>query len=116
MKAQLKKIHSPDICDLEGYKPEGKFCFFVQFIVGPHDGPGEESIDSMVKSHDVCNKERENRLLIENRYVIMDTYDYFLLKDVVSKFIGSFEENNWNDLMKRLSVLGSWEFENYQKK
>lgn len=44
MNAELKRVHSPDILDLENYKPENptKFSFLLQAMVGPEGNEGEE--------------------------------------------------------------------------
>lgn len=47
MNAKLKRLHSPDIYNLENYQPEcaGSFCFLLQAMIGPEGEEGEESFD-----------------------------------------------------------------------
>ena len=36
MKAQLKFLNSPEVCDLEGYRPgRRRLCIFIEMLVGP---------------------------------------------------------------------------------
>lgn len=116
MKAELKKIHSPDVYDMKNYKPGDKFNVFVQFIIGLHNGPGEEAIDSYVCSYDFSREKKDEKIYIEDRHIVMSAYNYCELKDFISNFIGLFEEKNWIDLVKHFSVLGRWEFDGYVEK
>jgi hypothetical protein len=45
MRANLKRIHSPDVFDLDKYYPEDPFNFnlFIEIFVGPYEKEGEES-------------------------------------------------------------------------
>jgi hypothetical protein len=47
MKAELKRIHNPDIDNLSEYYPNDpeNFSFLLQAIVGPLGEDGEESFD-----------------------------------------------------------------------
>src|SRR5882757_5612429 len=49
MKASVRTFISPDV-DLDSYQPENpeNFSFLLQAIVGPSDGPGEESVQFIV--------------------------------------------------------------------
>jgi hypothetical protein len=55
MRAQLKRIHSPDVQDLSACVPEvrDRFGFLLQMMVGPKGSEGEESFDLCV-----CTRER----------------------------------------------------------
>ena len=52
MNAELKRLHSPDIFNLESYRPEDpqKFGFLLQIMVGPEGVEGEESFDVEVST------------------------------------------------------------------
>ena len=52
MRAQLKRLHSPDVWDLKSFKPDGPFSILVEAMAGPVDAPGEESFDIIVCTYD----------------------------------------------------------------
>ncbi|MFZ0565135.1 MAG: Imm8 family immunity protein [Chlamydiales bacterium] len=45
MRAIIKGFHSPEINNLENFKPEiaDNFCFLLQMMIGPENNLGEES-------------------------------------------------------------------------
>jgi immunity protein 8 of polymorphic toxin system len=50
MRATVRRFHSPDLQDLAVDKPADpeKFGMLMQMLVGPADGPREESFDVLV--------------------------------------------------------------------
>lgn len=79
MDAKLKRLHSPDIYNLETYQPEyaNSFCFLLQAMVGPEGEEGEECFDI-----EVCTSKRieENLGLDEapvgQHYLTLHSYNY----------------------------------------
>lgn len=79
MNAKLKRLHSPDIYNLENYQPEcaGSFCFLLQAMIGPEAEEGEESYDI-----EVCTPAwiEENlgldKALVGHHYLIGRDYNY----------------------------------------
>jgi hypothetical protein len=117
MKAELKRLHSPDVADLRGFVPAtpDKFSFLLQIIVGPLGGDGEESFDVTVCTPSWLQIEVERQGIAMGRhYLFMNTYDY----DGVVKYIESYCDkstgNSWQEIAQKLAGLGRWEFEGYQ--
>jgi len=119
MHAVLRRLHSPDVHDLERHIPDepDSFSFLLQILVGPSDGPGEESFDVIV-----CTP----RWLLENHSVdeivmgkdrlIVFKYDYLHMKEFLTKVVNRIEGATWEDVVNRIGRLGRWEFEDYTPK
>jgi hypothetical protein len=48
MQAELKRLHSPDVIDLNAFRPNGPFGFLLQAMVGPQGAEGDEAFDVVV--------------------------------------------------------------------
>jgi hypothetical protein len=79
MSAKLKRLHSPDIYNLEIYQPEyaNSFCFLLQAVVGPEGEEGDECVDI-----EVCTSKRieENlgldEALVGQHCLTLHSYNY----------------------------------------
>lgn len=116
MNAELKRLHSPDVYDLENYQPEdpGKFGFLLQAMIGPEGKEGEESFDM-----DVCTprwlEETHgiDEVVIGRHYLIVREYNYQRIVTTIKDFLRDCSGENWSDVAERVSRLGKWEFEDY---
>jgi Immunity protein 8 len=116
MYPELKRLHSPDVYDLENYKPEDpeKFSFLLQAIVGPEDKDGEESFDI-----EVCTpKWLEDTYGIDDVvlgycHLIVREYNYLKITHFIKEFLRNCSGENWNEVAIKVSRLGKWEFDNY---
>ena len=115
MRAELKRIHSPDVDDLTFYQPQGSFGILVQLMIGPEGMPGEEAFDTIVCSPDWLAKHVKSLDLIGEHQIVMEHYSYQIIQNKVRDFCRSLEENDWEKLAAKLSVLGKWEFANYRE-
>ena len=116
MKAELKRLHSPDIHDLENYKPENpkKFGFLLQAMVGPEGQSGEESFDIEVCTPNWLEATyKANQVVIGLHHLIVQDYNYQMIIREIKAFLQDCSGDNWNDIAKKVSRLGKWEFENY---
>ena len=116
MKAELKYLHSPDIDDLESYKPvdEGCFQFLLQVIVGIDGKPGEESFDVLVTTPRFLEGNySESELLFGKDKLIIFQYDFEAIKNKISDYIYRIEEDNWHLIAEKLDRIGKWEFRDY---
>jgi hypothetical protein len=113
MKAELKRLHSPDVASLEGYQPadQKSFGLFVQAIVGPAGEDGEESFDFMLCTP-LWLAERSTIVLGEH-HLIVHEYDYAAIENFLRDFCARCEGNTWGEVARRLSSLGRWEFADY---
>lgn len=116
MKAELKRLHSPDIYDLESYQPEneGKFAFLLQAMIGPEGRDGEESFDI-----EVCTPKwlEENYniddVVIGRHHLIIREYSYQRIVCAIKDFLQGCSGESWNEVAGKVSQLGMWEFEDY---
>ena len=113
MRAELKRMHSPDVDDLASYQPQGSFGILVQLMIGPEGMPGEEAFDTIVCSPDWLAEHAKSFNLVGNHKIVMNKYDYQILLSTMQDFCRSLEENDWQELVAKLSTVGRWEFIDY---
>jgi hypothetical protein len=83
-------------------------------MVGPSDGPGEESFDVMV-----CTPRWLSRIahdqgpLIRRHYLIVDRMELPRILSFLEGEVERLEEPTWPELPAKLARLGKWEFEDY---
>ncbi|MFE9582092.1 Imm8 family immunity protein [Nocardia sp. NPDC006044] len=113
MKAELKYIHSPD-ADLEqGALPQDSL--FVQLMIGPVGGRGEESFDLTV-----CTPEARDNLVDASdpdsaRYlVVLPRIDTALVKRYVDDLLRNLERPTWAELAEEIGHIARWEFHDYR--
>lgn len=117
MNAELKRLHSPDIFNLESYHPEDprKFVFLLQIMVGPEGVKGEESFDV-----EVCSPMwlEENVSLdsveVGRKLINMKRYSYVTLLAAIRDFLSECSGENWSEIAQKVSRLGNWEFDGYR--
>ncbi|MFI5779608.1 Imm8 family immunity protein [Nocardia sp. NPDC051570] len=113
MKAELKRLHSPDADLTSGNLPED--ALFVQLMIGPEGSPGEESFDVVVctpRSHDrVIDPEDPD----SGKYLlILDRIDAGLIEQYVREYLRDLDRPTWQELAQEIGKLGKWEFQDYQ--
>jgi len=113
MKAELKRMHSPDVDNLASYQPQGSFGILVQLMIGPEGMPGDEAFDTIVCSPDWLAKHAMRPDLVGNHQIVMDKYNYQILQSKIQDFCRFLEENDWQKLAAKLSAIGKWEFSDY---
>lgn len=118
MKAELKRLHSPDIYDLESYRPECSdiFCFLLQAMIGPAGEDGEESFDIQVCTPKWIEKNLgEGEALVGAHHLIVLDYNYQKIVSTIERFLLGCSGGSWGEVAKKASRLGSWEFEAYEE-
>ena len=118
MKAAIRRLHSPDISDLEGWIPDSpeSFGFLLQALIGPEDSMGQESFDFVVCTPDwLRRKYGQDAVLLLRNHVIVFGYDFSRIRATLEKQVGRMHGNNWQELAKQLAQIGRWEFEGYEE-
>lgn len=116
MNAELKRVHSPDIDDLENYRPENleKFSFLLEAMVGPEGKEGEESFDI-----EVCTPKWLEEtygledVVIGRHHLIVREYNYERIMRAIKDYLQLCSGENWNEVAEKVARLGKWEFEDY---
>lgn len=117
MKAELKRLHSPDIADLRSFMPAApdRFSFLLQMIVGPFGQEGEESFDAVVCTPSWLKIEVDRcGIMAGKHYIFMNTYNYDKLVKYIESCCNKATGDSWQEIAEQLQCLGRWEFENYQ--
>jgi len=111
--AKLRFLHSPDADPLEAFAPDGPFGILVMAIVGPSDGPGQESFDFMLCTPDWFSSNMKDDLTTGRHHVFVKRYDHSRLQAFVESYCAECSGSSWKDVAEKLGRLGKWEFEDY---
>jgi hypothetical protein len=116
MRAVLRSVYSTDV-DVDAYVSDdpGNAGVWIRLLVGPGDGPGEESFDVLVCTplwlRDVIAKEGPQ---IGRHRLVVDPFDLPRAKEFLRQHVESIEAPDWPTLGEKLARLGYWEFEDYR--
>jgi len=117
VRAEIKRLHSPDVPNLKAYVPEdaGNFGFLLQIMVGPIGGAGEESFDVVVCSTRWVGEHLgPEGILVGRHYLVVDSYDYRRLEGFLRRYVDQCSGSTWEQVAMKLGRLGKWEFEDYK--
>ena len=115
MRAELKKLHSPDIHDLTSYQPDRPFGILVQMMIGPEGVDGEESFDTIVCSPDWMSADVMMHGTDISHKTIVDEFNHEQFFRRTNEFCQSQKGDNWKELTFKISQIGKWEFAGYKK-
>ncbi len=116
MRAAIRRLHSPDVHDLEAWTPadEGCFGFLVQAIVGPRDGAGEESFDFTVCSPEwLAQMHGRDAAVLGRHHILLFAFDFGKVRDRIESVVNSAEGRDWREVANQIARHGKWEFEDY---
>lgn len=116
MKAELKRVHSPDIYDLKQFVPDhpDRFGFLLQAMIGPKGTDGEESFDILVCTPKWLEDKYDlEDVIIGRHHFIVLNYDYKKIISTIEKYLMHCAGSDWNEVATKVSRLGRWEFEDY---
>ena len=116
VRAEIKRLHSPDVPNLMTYVPEdaGDFGFLLQIMAGPVGRGGEESFDVVVCTAGwISHHLGTDGILVGRHYLVVDSYDYGTLEGFLRRYVDQCSGSTWEEVAIRLGRLGKWEFEDY---
>lgn len=117
MRAELKRLHSPD-ADIYKFSPPAPndFSILVQAMIGYVGGKGEEAFNFVV-----CSPQWLSRRCAETdgpvfgvRMIIMNEYRYNELESSIRELCTSTTGEAWEEIAQKLSRYGGWEFADYK--
>ena len=115
MRAELKSlILEPDPSTLS--EAPAAFVLRARMIVGPADGPGEESFDMTLCTPEWLAGEAKGGFYDARHHLVVDfeAFDRNALHRWLTKRVQSVQAVTWHEIGERLGRLGYWEFEDYQ--
>jgi len=115
VRASLRRLHSPDIPDLESYHPESNsFGFLLQAMFGPENGDGEESFDMIVCTPGwVVRELAQKEIIVGHQHLILNEYDITKIRSFLVEYGCRCVGSTWQEVAAKLSRIGRWEFEDY---
>jgi Immunity protein 8 len=117
MRAELRRLHSPDVADLASWSPgEHDFAILVQLMVGPADAVGEESFDLTVCTPGWLEGRVRTEGIVDGRHhLLIDTYDPDRIEGYLRERVEACEGGSWKEVAEQVGRLGKWEFEDYRE-
>jgi hypothetical protein len=116
VRAEVKRLHSPDVHDLSTFAPEDpdNFGILVQVMAGPAGEQGEESFDVVVCTPSwLSDQLGPADIRMGRHYLLVKQYDYVRLRRFVERFAAQCSGATWQEAALDLGRLGKWEFEGY---
>ncbi|MFC8044301.1 Imm8 family immunity protein [Nocardia sp. NPDC057353] len=113
MRAELKGVVSPDadVRTLDGRLES----LLVQLMIGPAQGPGEESFDAIACTPGWRARSVDPDDAEQNRYlIVLDRVDLASIEAYVREFLETLERPTWIELAAELDQIGKWEFLDYR--
>lgn len=116
MKAELKRLHSPDADDLRTFVPPDpeRFYLVVQAMIGPEGEDASESFDIVVCSGEWMREKSQRGPIVGLHHIVMANYDYDALARAIRGFCERCEATTWQAVAVKLGRLGRWEFDDYR--
>lgn len=118
MKPKLKEMYSLQLMQpLEEFRPndESNFAISIRLMIGPEDNSGSESFDILVCTPDwIKSQYAEEKCVWGCHMLIVLEYDLSLIRQEIERYLIGCTGEDWQAVARKLSIMGSWEFDNYQ--
>jgi hypothetical protein len=113
--AELKALSSPDVQDLRSFVGAGSFALLLEAEIGQYEKPGGDIFHLAVVSEEwLVERVRLSGGLFSHGYFIVDRFDYRRIWDTISRYSARCTGESWNDVVRQLCRVMTWEFDNYR--
>ena len=82
-------------------------------MIGPADGPGEESFDFMLCTSEWFGSNMKDDIAIGRHHLFVKEFSYARLEKFVRDYCTRCDGNSWQEVAEKLGRLGHWEFDGY---
>lgn len=108
----MRYLHSPDLSE-PALPPDPENCVvFIQAMVGPEDGPGQESFGFEVVTPAYLREQGRPRW--GRGLLILDSFDWIIVRKLVNERLSMAARETWSEVGQELSKEFHWEFDNYK--
>ena len=59
--------------------------------------------------------DRKGRISLGRHLLIVPEYNFKVISEIITKFVERCSTESWPEVAMKLSQIGAWEFEDYQK-
>lgn len=115
MNARLRMIYSTDVEDLDKWAPSDQdFGLPIRMIIGPSDGPGQESFDVTVCTGGWLEEQAERVAVYDARHhLVVRRFNWATIREYLEYRVQQCAGDSWEAVAQELSKLAYWEFEGY---
>ena len=110
----LRYLHSPDLVEPNLPSDPSNCIVLVQALIGPDNGPGEESFDFCVVTP--THLAEGNGPQWGRGLLIVKSFDWSVVREMIEKRLLSAARDTWQNVGAELNKELLWEFDNYRER
>ena len=112
IRPQLKHLLSPDLEEPALPSDPAHCRVALQALIGPDDGPGEESFAFEVVTRSYVDA--QSRTQWGRGFLILDSFDWNVVHRYLDERLSKAGGDSWDDVATQLNTEMRWEFDNYR--
>jgi len=118
IRAKIKAIVCSDMPDgdFSAFRPDDpkSFSCGLQLLVGPYHEAGAESFQlTLCTPQWLIDNHPEDNVIVGKNLLIVLEYNYPRIVQWLNRYIERCAGETWQDVAKRVSYIGTWEFDDY---
>ena len=117
MRAELKGMMSPDVMDLENWRPESdEFSIMLELEIGPKNRDDSEVFYlEVISPKALAVQAADEGILFGRGFLIMSSFSYKKLVDFLERWCAGTHGKTWEEMVEKLSRFAGYEFLDYMK-